>query len=140
MSLLFAQYLRKSREAREEREQEAEGGSSQTVGKDGFKVTFDVAHFKPTKITVRTVGTDVVIEGFHEDHHDAHNSISHKFTRRYTLPKGYDPKTVTSALSQNNMFLTIKAPKPANMGGSKERMDHYNEKHHKKTHSKRVSI
>jgi HSP20 family molecular chaperone IbpA len=82
-----------------------------TTGKDGFQVCVDVQQFNPNEISVKTVDNFVVIEGKHEEREDDHGFISRQFTRRYALPKGYDPNTVTSSLSSDGV-LTIKAPPP----------------------------
>ncbi|XP_070496624.1 heat shock protein 23-like [Chironomus tepperi] len=85
-----------------------------TTGKDGFQVCVDVQQFNPNEISVKTVDNFVVIEGNHEERQDEHGFISRKFTRRYALPKGYDPNTVTSSLSSDGV-LTVKAPKPQSL-------------------------
>lgn len=82
-----------------------------TTGKDGFQVCVDVQQFNPNEISVKTVDNFVIIEGKHEEREDQHGYISRQFTRRYALPKGYDPDTVTSSLSSDGV-LTIKAPPP----------------------------
>ena len=82
-----------------------------TVGKDGFQVSMDIQQFNPNEITVKTVDDQIIVEGKHEERPDEHGYISRQFTRRYTLPKGYDPNSVCSTLSSDGV-LTIKAPPP----------------------------
>lgn len=82
-----------------------------TTGKDGFQVCVDVQQFQPNEITVKTVDNCVIIEGKHEEREDDHGFVSRQFTRRYALPKGYDPNTVSSTLSSDGV-LTVKAPPP----------------------------
>ena len=82
-----------------------------TIGKEGFQVNLDVQQFNPNEITVKTAENSIVIEGKHEERSDEHGYISRQFTRRYTLPKGYDANSVTSSLSSDGV-LTIKAPPP----------------------------
>jgi len=82
-----------------------------TTGKDGFQICFDVQQFNPNEITVKTVDNYVLVEGKHEEREDDHGFISRQFTRRYALPKGYDPNTVISSLSSDGV-LTVKAPPP----------------------------
>lgn len=84
---------------------------SPLVGKDGFQVSMDVAHFKPSELNVRVVDDNIVVEGKHEEREDDHGYISRHFLRRYTLPKGYDPCKVMSSLSSDGV-LTVMAPKP----------------------------
>ncbi|XP_061401127.1 heat shock protein 27-like [Musca vetustissima] len=82
-----------------------------TVGKDGFQVCMDVSQFKPSELTVKTVDRTVVVEGKHEEREDEHGYIQRHFIRKYTLPKGYDPKDVVSTISSDGV-LTVKAPPP----------------------------
>lgn len=82
------------------------------VGKDGFQVCMDVAQFTPNELTVKTVDREVVVEGKHEEREDEHGFIQRHFIRKYTLPKGYDPKDVVSTISSDGV-LTVKAPPPA---------------------------
>ena len=82
------------------------------VGKDGFQVCMDVSHFTPNELTVKTVDRDVVVEGKHEEREDEHGFIQRHFIRKYSLPKGYDPKDVVSTISSDGV-LTVKAPPPA---------------------------
>ncbi|XP_061395135.1 heat shock protein 27-like [Musca vetustissima] len=86
-----------------------------TVGKDGFQVCMDVSQFKPNELTVKTVDRMVVVEGKHEEREDEHGLIQRQFVRKYTLPKGYDPKDVVSTISSDGV-LTVKAPPPAIKG------------------------
>ncbi|XP_073838626.1 heat shock protein 27-like [Musca autumnalis] len=82
-----------------------------TVGKDGFQVCMDVSQFKPSELTVKTVDRTVVVEGKHEEREDEHGFIQRHFIRKYSLPKGYDPKDVVSTISSDGV-LTVKAPPP----------------------------
>lgn len=92
-----------------------------TTGKDGFQVCMDVQQFKPSEITVKTVDDTVVVEAKHEDRPDDHGYVSRHFIRKYTLPKGYDPKAVVSALSSDGV-LTVKAPTPSTEAESSQRI------------------
>lgn len=92
------------------------------VGKDGFQVSLDVQHFKPNEITVKTVDNNtVVVEGKHEEKEDEHGHIYRHFVRRYTLPKEFDVKDITSTLSSDGV-LTVKAPPQAKAIESNERV------------------
>ncbi|XP_018788060.1 PREDICTED: heat shock protein 23-like [Bactrocera latifrons] len=93
---------------------------SPLVGKDGFQVSMDVAHFKPSELNVRVVDNSIVVEGKHEEREDDHGYISRHFLRRYSLPKGYDPNKVMSSLSSDGV-LTVMAPKPQLEDKSNER-------------------
>lgn len=91
-----------------------------SVGKDGFQVCVDVQQFKPNEVSVKTDGNHITIEGKHEERQDQHGYISRQFTRRYALPKGFDPNAVTSELSSDGV-LTVKAPPPVNALEGNER-------------------
>lgn len=80
------------------------------IGKNGFEVSMDVQPFAPNEISVKTIDDEVVVEGKHEERQDEQGFISRQFTRRYSLPKGFDPKSVISTLSSDGI-LTISAPK-----------------------------
>lgn len=82
-----------------------------TVGKDGFQVCMDVSQFKPSELTVKTVDRMVVVEGKHEEREDEHGFIQRHFIRKYSLPRGYEPKDVVSTISSDGV-LTVKAPPP----------------------------
>ncbi|KAJ6640737.1 Heat shock protein 26 [Pseudolycoriella hygida] len=83
-----------------------------TIGKDGFQVCLDVQLFAPNEISVKAVDNDIVVEAKHEERQDEHGYISRQFKRRYTLPKEFDIKDVTTQLSSDGV-LTIQAPPKA---------------------------
>ncbi|KAI8121428.1 Heat shock protein 27 [Lucilia cuprina] len=94
------------------------------VGKDGFQVCMDVSQFTPNELTVKTVDRTVVVEGKHEEREDEHGFIQRHFLdiRKYTLPKGYEPKDVVSTISSDGV-LTVKAPPPPSKAkGKNERI------------------
>lgn len=82
---------------------------NQIIGKDGFQVCMDVEEFAPNEISVKTVNNDIVVKAKHEERQDNHGYVSRQFTRRYTLPEGYNIKDVVSKLSSDGI-LTIQAP------------------------------
>lgn len=75
-----------------------------------FRVSLDVQQFSPYEITVTTNDNSVTVEGKHEERPDENGFIARQFSRRYTLPSGYDASNLTSELSSDGI-LTIKAPK-----------------------------
>lgn len=79
-------------------------------GEYGLLVSMDVQAFSPEEITVKTTDTSVTIEGKHEERKDHQGYISRQFTRRYSIPQGCDPSTITSELSSDGI-LTVKALK-----------------------------
>lgn len=80
-------------------------------GINGFKVLIDVSPFLPSELTVKTNENSVEVEGKHEEYRFGHRMVLQEFTRRYTLPPGYNANAITSELSANGI-LTIKAPAP----------------------------
>ncbi|XP_055911575.1 heat shock protein 23-like [Eupeodes corollae] len=86
--------------------------ATSNIGKDGFQVSMDVQHFKPSELIVKVVDNTVVVEGKHEEREDDHGFISRHFVRRYVLPNNYDADKVISTLSSDGV-LTVSVPKPA---------------------------
>lgn len=82
-----------------------------SIDKDGFHVCMDVHQFAPEEISVKTVDGVVVVDAKHEEREDEHGHIARQFSRRYTLPAGYDVNQVVSQLSSDGILI-IKAPKP----------------------------
>lgn len=83
--------------------------SNVTVNKEGFEATVDVHLFKSYEISVKTVGDTVVLEAKHEKRPLGNNFVGRHIVKRFVLPKGYDPRDVTSTLSSDGI-LTIKCP------------------------------
>lgn len=97
--------------ARDQLHRQSGGELAPTVGDNGFQVCMDVQQFSPNEISVKTVDNSIIVEGKHEERQDEHGFISRQFTRRYALPKGFDPNSVVSTLSSDGV-LTVSAPKP----------------------------
>lgn len=91
-----------------------------TMGSEGFQVCVDVHQFAPKEITVKTVGTSVIIEGKHEERPDEHGYIQRHFVRRYSLPETHDVDHVQTTLSSDGV-LTVKAPLKKDAGKNGER-------------------
>ncbi|KAG8228850.1 hypothetical protein J437_LFUL008346 [Ladona fulva] len=89
--------------------------------KDDFEVMLDVQQFRPEEISVKTVDNSIVVEGKHEEKRDEHGFVSRHFIRRYVLPQGISPGTVTTSLSSDGV-LTITAPKALPMPAINERI------------------
>lgn len=79
------------------------------ANKDGFQVNVNVQDYSPDELSVKAVDNTIVVEGKHEERQDEHGFISRQFTRRYTIPNGYDIKSCISHLSSDGI-LTLKAP------------------------------
>ncbi|XP_049839125.1 alpha-crystallin B chain-like isoform X2 [Schistocerca gregaria] len=91
-------------------------------GKDGFKVTLDVKHFKEGDVKVKVVGNDVVVEAEHGERQDEHGYISRSLKRKYALPEDVDSDKVRTELSSDGI-LTITAPKKTDrLGRGSERL------------------
>lgn len=81
-----------------------------TVGKDGWQLCMPVHDFLPNEISVKTVGNNtIIIDANHEERADESGYITRKFTRRVTLPQGFNIKDVISTLSSDGI-LSVKAP------------------------------
>ncbi|KAM5210556.1 heat shock protein beta-6 isoform 1-T1 [Hipposideros larvatus] len=88
-----------------------------------FSVLLDVKHFSPEEIAVKVVGEHVEVHARHEERpvrplagaepEDEHGFVAREFHRRYRLPSGVDPATVTSALSPEGVLSIQAAPAPA---------------------------
>lgn len=91
--------------------QEPNDFATSMIGKDGFQVCLDVHQFAPSEITVRTVDNTITVEGKHEEREDEHGYISRQFTRRYSMPDGYNIEHLVSQLSSDGVLI-IKAPPP----------------------------
>lgn len=82
---------------------------SPIISRKGFQVSVDVQQFSPSELSITMNENSVTVEGKHEERQDEHGYIARQFSRRYTLPAGFDANTVTSELSSDGI-LTIKAP------------------------------
>uniref|UniRef100_A0A8C8VJU0 Heat shock protein family B (small) member 6 n=1 Tax=Pelusios castaneus TaxID=367368 RepID=A0A8C8VJU0_9SAUR len=85
------------------------GISEVSLDKDRFSVLLDVKHFSPEELSVKVVGDYVEVHAKHEERPDEHGYISREFHRRYGIPRGVDPATITSTLSPDGI-LSITAP------------------------------
>ncbi|KAL8181723.1 UNVERIFIED_CONTAM: hypothetical protein K2H54_023495 [Gekko kuhli] len=61
------------------------------------------------EMNVKVVGDYAEVHAKHEEPPDKHGYISQEFHRRYVIPKGTDPASVTLALSPDRVF-SITAP------------------------------
>lgn len=117
----YANIRNKMLKNQEDKETTNEDKEFSPVGKNGFQVSMNVKQFKPNELTVKTIDNCIVVEGKHEEKEDGHGLIARHFVRKYTLPKGYDPKEVASTLSSDGI-LTVKAPPPLKTGEGSERI------------------
>ncbi|KAL8170047.1 UNVERIFIED_CONTAM: hypothetical protein K2H54_062312 [Gekko kuhli] len=75
----------------------------------GFSPLFPPRPSTREELSVKVVGDHVEVHAKHEERPDEHGYISREFHRRYMIPKGVDPASVTSALSPDGV-LSITAP------------------------------
>lgn len=77
-----------------------------------FAVACDVRGYAPDEVQVKTVGSDVVVSGQHEEEGDDGSYLKREFTRRFALPEGVDSEAVTCTLLASGV-LAIEAPREA---------------------------
>ncbi|XP_051552170.1 alpha-crystallin B chain-like [Myxocyprinus asiaticus] len=86
------------------------GLSEMKLEKDRFSVNLDVNQFAPEELSVKISGDFLEIHAKHEDRQDEHGFVSREFLRKYRVPAGVDPTSVTSSLSSDGV-LTVTAPR-----------------------------
>ncbi|TSL34528.1 Alpha-crystallin B chain [Bagarius yarrelli] len=94
------------------------GLSEMKVEKDRFTINLDVKHFSPEELAVKVRGDYIEIHAKHEDRQDDHGFISREFLRKYSVPAGVDPASITSSLSSDGI-LTITAPRKPSDGSER---------------------
>ncbi|KAL3870544.1 hypothetical protein ACJMK2_038597 [Sinanodonta woodiana] len=92
---------------------------SERDGGRKFKLEFDLSHFKPEEISLRTAGNQLSVHAKHEEK-DGSRSGFREYQRQYVLPKDVDPELLVSKLSAGGI-LSIEAPLPA-LEGSRDRL------------------
>ena len=86
------------------------GVSRVECDEDTYKIMVDVHQFRPEDLVIKTVDDAVIVEANNEEKTVDGRSYSTKsFSQSFSLPRGLDPGTVSSALSQEGI-LTISAP------------------------------
>lgn len=79
------------------------------IGPEGLRITMDVSQFKPWEVTVKTTFDSVTVEAKHGDRRQENGTlVARTFTRRYSLPIGYNGNAVTSNIADGT--LTIRGP------------------------------
>ncbi|XP_048045973.1 crystallin, alpha B, b isoform X1 [Megalobrama amblycephala] len=87
------------------------GLNEMKMEKDRFSLNLDVKHFAPEELSVKINGDFIEIHAKHEDRQqDDHGFVSREFVRKYRVPAGVDPTSVTSSLSTDGV-LTVTAPR-----------------------------
>ena len=101
-----------------------ENGASRVVYEDDlYKILVNVDKYQPEELMIKTVDNNVVVEAKHEEKtSDGRSYSTQSFNQSFTLPRGVNPESVTSALSKSGI-LTISAPLPkALKSNDRERM------------------
>jgi len=101
-----------------------ENGASRVVYEDDlYKILVNVDKYQPEELMIKTVDNSVVVEAKHEEKtSDGRSYSTQSFNQSFTLPRGVNPESVTSALSKSGI-LTISAPLPkALKSNDRERM------------------
>lgn len=81
------------------------------VSHDEYKVCVNVQQFRPNEITVQCIDHLIVVDARHDEREDEFGLVSRQFTRKYQLPKEYNPMDLVSVLNSEGI-LVIKAPLP----------------------------
>jgi len=85
---------------------------------DSYKILVNVENYNPEELVIKTVDNTVIVEAKHEEKTPEGRSYStQSFNQSFTLPRGVNPESVTSALSKEGV-LTITAPLPKPMKSS----------------------
>ncbi|XP_056314556.1 crystallin, alpha B, b [Danio aesculapii] len=91
------------------------GVSEVKMEKDQFSLNLDVKHFAPEELSVKIIGDFIEVHAKHEDRQDGHGFVSREFLRKYRVPVGVDPASITSSLSSDGV-LTVTAPRKLSDG------------------------
>ncbi|TRY98271.1 hypothetical protein DNTS_000615 [Danionella cerebrum] len=86
------------------------GMSEMRMDRERFVINLDVKHFSPEELTVKVNDNFIEIHGKHDERQDDHGTVAREFFRKYKIPSGVDPGTITSSLSSDGV-LTISAPR-----------------------------
>jgi len=91
---------------------EQNGVSKVQYDDKNYKILVNVENFKPEELVIKTIDNTVHVEAKHEEKTSDGRSYSTKsFNQSFTLPRGVNPESVTSALSRDGI-LTLSAPLP----------------------------
>lgn len=91
---------------------EASGVSRVEYDDHNYKIHVNVQNFSPEELVVKTVDQTVKVDAKHEEKTgDGHTYSTKSFSQSFTLPRGVNPDSISSALSKDGV-LTISAPLP----------------------------
>jgi len=85
---------------------------------DTYKILVNVEKFKPEELVIKTVDNAVIVEAKHEEKtSEGRSYATQSLNQSFTLPRGVNPESVTSALSKEGV-LTISALLPKSLKSS----------------------
>jgi len=102
---------------------ESNGVSRVEYDANNYKIHVNVKEYKPEELVVKTVDNNKIqVEAKHEEKTSNGQSYSTKsFSQSFTLPKGVNPDSISSALSKEGV-LTISAPLPPALKNNSEKL------------------
>jgi len=102
---------------------ETNGVSRVEYDATNYKIHVNVENFLPEELVVKTIDNTVKVDAKHEEKTgDGHSYSTRSFSQSFTLPRGVNPDSISSALSKEGV-LTISAPlPPALKSNANERM------------------
>ncbi|XP_046439209.1 alpha-crystallin A chain-like isoform X2 [Daphnia pulex] len=80
--------------------------------KEKYQVTLQVEDFKSNEISVKIVGTSLVVCAEHEEKEDDHGHVFRHIKRRYILPNNVDLDHLSATLSDNGTLVVCAPKKP----------------------------
>nr|UQK61706.1 small heat shock protein [Endomyzostoma scotia] len=79
-------------------------------GQRKMKLNFDMGHFTPEEITVKTKDNNLIVQAKHEEKSDS-GHVFREYNKMYQLPEGVKLDEMKSFLTQNGS-LCVEAPVP----------------------------
>ncbi|CAI5454478.1 unnamed protein product [Caenorhabditis angaria] len=75
-----------------------------------LRLRFDVAHYKPEEVTVKTIDNRLLVHAIHEEK-TPQRTVYREYNQEFLLPRGTNPEQISSTLSTDGV-LTVEAPLP----------------------------
>ncbi|KAG1951494.1 crystallin, alpha B, a [Pimephales promelas] len=82
------------------------GMSEVRMDRDRSAISLDVKHFSPDELTVKLNDDFIEIHGKHDERQNEYGIVAKEFYRKFKIPAGVDPESITSFLSSDG-FLSI---------------------------------
>lgn len=80
--------------------------------KEGFRATVDLHDFRPEEISVKTVGSYIIVEAEHDERSDCFSVITRSYKRKFFLPDLYDITSVNSVVSCDGVLFLSASRRP----------------------------